>query len=113
MAVEYNWNCRTVDVRPTEGEETNVVYNVHWAVTGTSDELDPQDEPYQSNSVGTQTIINDPESEFIPFDELTNEIIVAWVQSTMGDELVSNIEGVLLQEIEAKINPTSVTKTII
>lgn len=113
MAVEYNWNCRTVDVHPTEGDETNVVYNVHWAVTGTSDELDPQDEPYQSNSVGTQIVTYDPESEFIPFDELTNEIVVAWTKDAMGEELVSNIEGTLLQEIESKINPTSITKTII
>ena len=113
MAVEYNWNCRTVDVHPTEGDETNVVYNVHWQVTGTSDELDPQDEPYQSNSVGTQIVTYDPESEFIPFDELTNEIVVAWTKDAMGEELVSNIEGTLLQEIESKINPTSITKTII
>ena len=40
MAIEYNWNCRTVDVHPTEGDETNVVYNVHWEVTGISSELD-------------------------------------------------------------------------
>ena len=113
MAVEYNWNCRTVDVHPTEGDETNVVYNVHWVVTGTSDELDPQDEPYQSNSVGTQTVTYNPENEFIPFDELTNEMVVAWTKDAMGEELVSNIEGALFHEIESKINPTSVTKTII
>ena len=113
MAIEYNWNCRTVDVHPTEGDETNVVYNVHWQVTGTSDELDPQDEPYQSNSVGTQVVTYNPENEFIPFDDLTNEIVVDWTKEAMGEEIVSSIEANLSQEIEAKINPTSITKTII
>ena len=34
MATTYEWNCKTVDVHPTEGEYTDVVYNVHWIVTG-------------------------------------------------------------------------------
>ncbi len=37
MATIYNWNCKTVDVHPTEGSETDVVYNVHWIVTGVSE----------------------------------------------------------------------------
>ena len=113
MAIEYNWNCRTVDVHPTEGDETNVVYNVHWEVTGISNELDSQDEPYQSNSVGTQVVTYNPENEFIPFDDLTNEIVVAWTKDAMGEELVSSIEEKLSQQIESQINPTSITKTII
>ena len=47
MATVYNWNCKTVDVHPIEDNETDVVYNVHWIVTGVSDELDPQGNPYQ------------------------------------------------------------------
>lgn len=113
MAIEYNWNCRTVDVHPTEGDETNVVYNVHWEVTGISNELDSQDEPYQSNSVGTQSVTYNPEGEFIPFDDLTNEIVVDWTKDAMGEELVSSIEEKLSQQIESQINPTSITKTII
>ena len=112
MAVEYNWNCTTVDVHPTEDDETNVVYNVHWAVTGTSDELDPQDEPYQSNSVGTQIVTYDPESEFIPFDELTNEIVVAWTKDAMGEEQVFSLEKSIEEAIDLQINPTSVTMTV-
>ena len=38
----YNWNCKTVDAYPQDGEYTDLVYNVHWIVTGVSDELNPQ-----------------------------------------------------------------------
>ena len=112
MATVYNWNCKTVDVHPTEGSETDVVYNVHWIVTGVSDELDPEGNPYQSTSIGTQTVPLDPESEFIPFDELTNEIVVGWTKEAMGEEQVTSIEASIQQAIDLEINPTSVTMTI-
>ena len=36
----YNWNCRTVDAYPQDGDNTDVVYNVHWIVTGGNLTLD-------------------------------------------------------------------------
>ena len=51
MATTYTWDCKTVDVYPTNQEETDVVYNVHWIVTGTSSELDPQGVAYSSGGV--------------------------------------------------------------
>ena len=112
MATVYNWNCKTVDVHPTEGSETDVVYNVHWIVTGISDELDPEGNAYQSTSIGTQIVPLDPESEFIPFEDLTNEIVVDWTKSAMGAEQVTSIEAGIQQAIDLEINPTSVTMTI-
>tara|TARA_X000001382_G_C3163393_1_gene177010 strand:- start:54 stop:395 length:342 start_codon:yes stop_codon:yes gene_type:complete len=113
MVVEYSWNCRTVDLYPTEGDETNVVYNVHWQVIATSDQLDAQNEPYECADIGTQVVDYNPSNTFIPFDELTNEVVVGWTKDAMGSELVSSIENNLYEKIESKINPTSITKTII
>jgi hypothetical protein len=112
MATVYNWNCKTVDVHPIEDNETDVVYNVHWIVTGVSDELDPEGNAYQSTSIGTQTVPLDPESEFIPFEDLTNEIVVEWTKEAMGEEQVTSIEASIQQAIDLEINPTSVTMTI-
>ncbi len=112
MATTYEWNCKTVDVHPTEGSETDVVYNVHWILTGVSDKLDPDGNAYQSTSIGTQIVPLDPESEFIPFAELTNEIVVEWTKKAMGEEQVTSIEASTQQAIDLKINPTSVTMTI-
>lgn len=112
MKVTYEWNCKTVDVHPTEGSETDVVYNVHWVVTGVSDELDPDGNAYQSNSIGTQTVPLNPESQFIPFEDLTNEIVVEWTKGAMGEEQVEAIESGVKESIDQGINPTSVTMTI-
>ena len=108
----FNWNCKTVDVYPTDENYTDVVYNVHWRVTGTSDQLDPQDNPYTATSIGTQTLNTSDITDFIPFEDLTNEEVVAWTQGAMGEEQVTQIETNIDAQIENLITPTSLTLTI-
>ena len=36
--ITYNWNCKTVDAYVEEAGNDDVVYNVHWIVTGTTTE---------------------------------------------------------------------------
>ena len=112
MTTTYTWDCKTVDVYPTNQEETDVVYNVHWIVTGTSDELDPQGVAYSSGSIGTQTLSVDDITDFIPFADLTNADCVAWTQATMGTEQVTGIEAGIEAAIVQLITPTSVTMVI-
>jgi len=112
MATVYNWNCKTVDVHPQEAGETDVVYNVHWIVTGISDEIDPEGNAYQVKTIGTQNVLLDLESEFIPFENLTNEIVVSWTKEAIGEEQVSYLENNIKEAIDLQINPTSVTMTV-
>ena len=103
--ITYDWNCKTVDVRPQEEGETDVVYNVHWIVIGTK-------EDYSVNNIGTKVVHLNPETPFIPFDELTNEIVVGWTKDAMGEEQVKAIEDSIASQIAELENPTSVTMTI-
>jgi len=112
MATTYTWDCKTVDVYPINQEETDVVYNVHWIVTGTSDELDPEGVAYSSGSIGTQTLSVEDITDFIPFADLTNAESVAWTQEAMGAEQVTAIEASIEASIVQLITPTSVTMTI-
>jgi len=108
----FEWNCRTVDAYPTDGEYTDVVYNVHWIVTGVSDQLDPEGNPYSATSIGTQVVPTDPLTDFIPFADLTNEEVVQWTQTAMGEEQVAQIESSIENQIANLINPPSITLTI-
>lgn len=108
----YNWNCKTVDAYPQDGEYTDLVYNVHWIVTGISDELDPQGVAYNATSIGTQTLDVSDVTDFIPFEDLTNEQVVAWTKGAMGEEQVASIEASIQSQIDALITPTTVTLTI-
>ena len=108
MATIYNWDCKAVDVYPTEGDYTDVVYNVYWKVTGVSDQLDSEGKPYEYTINNTQLIPLNSQSEFIPFNDLTNEIVVSWTKEAMGEEVVEGIESTIQYYIDLEINPTSV-----
>ncbi len=108
----YNWNCKTVDCYPEQDNEADVVYNVHWIVTGVSDEVDSKGNPYSATNIGTQTLDTSQITEFIPFDQLTNDEVVAWTKGAMGDEQVASIEASIQSQIDSLITPTSVTLTI-
>jgi hypothetical protein len=108
----YNWNCKTVDAYPQDGEYTDLVYNVHWIVTGVSDELNPEGVAYSATSIGTQTLDTSEVTDFIPFEDLTNEQVVAWTKGAMGEEQVASIEASIQSQIDALITPTTVTLTI-
>ena len=108
----FQWNCKTVDVYPIEGQYTDVVYNVHWIVTGTSDQVDPDGNPYTGRSIGTQILDTSTISDFIPFADLTNEQAVEWTKGAMGAEQVAEIEANVEAQINQEINPTSITMTV-
>ncbi len=103
--ITYDWNCKTVDVHPQEEGETDVVYNVHWIVTGV-------DDGFFATNIGTQVVPLDPESTFIPFEDLTNEIVVGWTKEAMGEDQVNQIETSIASQIKDQKNPVSVTMTI-
>ncbi len=103
--ITYDWNCKTVDVHPQEEGQTDVVYNVHWIVTGV-------DGDYSATNIGTQVVPLSEGGAFIPFEDLTNEIVVGWTKEAMGEDQVDQIEASIASQIEALINPTSVTMTI-
>ena len=110
--ITYDWNCKTVDAYVEQDNEADVVYNVHWIVTGISDTLDPEGNPYSATNIGTQTIDTGDITDFIPFDQVTNEEVVAWTQAAMGEEQVASIEASIASQIEKLITPTTVTLTI-
>jgi len=83
-------------------------------VTGTLDQLDPQGEPQSItvSNIGTQILDTSDITDFIPFEDLTNEQVVAWTQDAMGAEQVASIEASVESQINNLIVPVSVTKTI-
>ena len=110
--INYTWNCKTVDTYPTHAGESDVVYNVHWGVTGTSEELDANGNPYSSTNIGTQSLSTDDLSNFTAFDTVVHSDVVGWVKEAMGEEQVASIEESIENQINALITPVSVTLTV-
>ena len=113
MAINYTWNVSTVDTYPTLDGNTDVVYSVHWRLNAEDDaNQDADGNNWTASSYGTQPLDTSDLSDFTSFADLTSSDVQGWVEAAMGEEAVADLKAGLDAQIEAKINPTSVTKTI-
>ena len=113
MAIGYTWDVSTVDTYPTLESNADVVYNVHWRLTAEDDaNQDADGNNWTASSYGTQSVDTADISDFTSFADLTSSDVQGWVEAAMGEEAVTALKAGLDAQIEAKINPTSVTKTI-
>jgi len=110
MAINYTWDCNTVDVYPSDDDHTDVIYVVHWRLNAEDTESDEEEDVYEATVYGTQSIDTSDLSNFIPFEDVTNAIATGWVENAMGEEAVQNLKDSLDANIAEQKNPTSVTK---
>ena len=102
----YTWNNKTVDTYPTLEGNTDVIFNVHWRLTGEGDNGNI------GSSYGTQSLDTADLSNFTAFADITEENINAWIETAMGEEKVAQLKTNIDAQIEEQVNPTVVTKTI-
>ena len=113
MAIGYTWDVSTVDTYPTLDGNADVVYNVHWRLNAEDDaNQDADGNNWTATVYGTQAVDTSDISDFTAFADLTSSDVQGWVEAAMGEEAITALKAGLDAQIEAKINPTSVTKTI-
>jgi hypothetical protein len=76
------------------------VINVSWSCTAQQDSA-------SAFYGGTTTYVNNPdEPGFIPYDQLTEEIVLGWVYAGLGDQK-AEIEATLTAKVQKQLNPTT------
>lgn len=108
MANTYSWTINALDTYPAQNSFSDVVYNIHWGLTAISDQTDADGNAYTANFIGTQTIPAPTDEDFTAFENLTKEIVEAWLETSDLD--VEQIKNSLDEVINNKITPASVTK---
>ncbi len=116
MAINYTWDCKTVDVKTIDGNE-DTVFNVHWRLTGTDDantveDLEGNDVAVTASVYGSQELDTSDLSDFTAFADLTASDVQGWVESAMGEDRVTEIKNNLSNQIAELVTPTQETKTI-
>ncbi len=102
METSYNWSFEALEAIPFSYGHQNVVYNVHWRLYGSRQ---TESGSYVSDFFGVQALSPYVSgSPFIPFENLTSEIITGWVLDSMGDKY-GNLTASLNQRIDDLINP--------
>lgn len=102
MSITNTWSVVQMDCYPQDGSETDVVFNVHWTLSGT-------DGTYIGSSYGTQAVPAPSGSNFTPYDQLTEAQVVGWVVAAMGPEQVAALETNIATQIANQANPPVVT----
>jgi hypothetical protein len=92
MATQYNWQIVTMDRLTSDG----FVITVHYNVTAT-------DGDYSANTYGTVGYTEQPGETYIPYEDLTPEIVTGWVQESVDK---AETEASLANQIEAQKHPT-------
>lgn len=116
MAINYTWDCKTVDVKTIDGNE-DAVFNVHWRLnaeddSNTVEDIDGNNVSAKATAYGTKELDTSDLSSFTAFADLTNDQITGWVQSAMGEDKVTEIKNNLSNQITELVTPTQEIKTI-
>ena len=85
--------------------QSDVIYNVHWRVSGT-------DGTHHTTVYGVQALSTEDLTNFTSFDDISHKDVIGWVKAAMGEEEVTRIEESLDNQINELVNPKSVTKVI-
>jgi len=93
----FSWVVTTLYTQTIENEQ-NYVVNAYYDVTGT-------DGAYVSSLSNVAQFSTASVSPFIPYENLTNDIVVGWIKSELGVDGVSNIEACIQGQIDSQINP--------
>jgi hypothetical protein len=102
MTTTYTWAVVQMDCYPEEDGEMDVVFNVHWTLTGT-------EAGFSGNVYGSQAVTYGAGSSFTPYADLTEDQVINWVQNAMGAEQVAAYEANVAEQINDQIAPPVVT----
>ena len=102
MSIVYTWDLNPLQVKIKDGDFTNVVYNIGWRLIGTLDKT-------SSSVYGAVTVGAPTTGAFTPFEQLTQDQVQGWVESTLGADQVEKLKQTVAQAIDLIRNPTTRT----
>ena len=110
--IEYNWDCRNVDVYKKFSEKEDVIYRINWRLTALSTLKDFKGTFYNATVTGDILLSLEDIDNFIELSELNNEILTVWTKDFLGEELVQETEERAKNELDKIMTPESVSVVI-
>ena len=99
MTITYTWSISNMEHEISDG----AVITAHWYCLGTDADGN------SARSYGTTSHTPDPSAEgFIPYDDLTEEIVLGWVHGSVDKDAT---EASIASKIDAIANPTTAAGT--
>jgi hypothetical protein len=98
--MKTNWTIHQLERKSDDG----FVLNVHWRYAMIDYD---KEKTYYADTYGVASFTENTESEsYIPYENLTEEIVISWVKDYIGQEQLQEIELNLSTQIEQQKKPT-------
>ena len=88
----YLWTIQQMQRLTSDG----FVVTVHYNVSAT-------DDTYQASTYGTTNYTQTPGETYIPYDDLTQAVVVGWVQEALGKDVVESSLQSQLDALKAPV----------
>lgn len=99
MATQFSWKITNLYTVNAGAQEPNYVVNALWTLTGVDGE-------YTASIDGnTQFEVNQEQTDFVPFSQLTEAMVIGWVQESLGEQGIANFEANVQGQIDSMKNP--------
>jgi len=102
----YTWSITSIKTK-TEGTNVNAVVQTYWKKTG-KDSADH--EGTFSGATPFTTTTMPAGAVFVPFDQLTEEIVLGWVKAVVVGGYEEHVNAQIAKQIDEKINTVTEAK---
>lgn len=89
--ITFNWTISQMNRATSDG----FVFNVHYIISAT-------DGAYSAYTYGTKSYTQELGATYVPYADLTQDMVVAWIQSSLDKDAV---EASLQSQIDLQKNP--------
>jgi hypothetical protein len=101
MAITYTWKITSLKTKTENGNE-NAVVQTYWTKTG----VDEDGHEGTFSGATPFTSLNMPAgSTFIPFADLTETIVLGWIQAVVVGGYEEHVNAQIQKQIDEKHNP--------
>jgi hypothetical protein len=92
----WNWQIRTMYT--VQQPDPDYVVNVIFILTGNQNGV-------VSSIQSNVTFDTHQQTDFIPYDQLTQQIVIGWVQASLGEQEIANLQNSVQGRIDQLVNP--------
>ena len=101
MANQYFWGINQMTCYPTYENQKNCVFNIAWVCSATDG----------TNNVATYGTVDIPyvaQDVYIPYENLTFDQTLAWVNDSLGPDGIAAAQATCDEQLIAVANPTEI-----
>jgi hypothetical protein len=99
------WKIESLECKPNLDGEQDFVVTAHWRLVGSYD-------GHYASVYGSVSFKPDVNAPFIPYNQLTSEQVIGWVQAVLGNEQIARLTESVSKELDSFTAPQIVTKPL-